>query len=202
MKFTHVVVKEGNGKPSNEQIESAAMVKNAGQVFAIVATFKDDAKASILIDSKTAKDIEEHAESHGFEIHKLEEPENGEPAKPGEKLEESNLGEYRLTQTAIDLLESFAASEHASVRLMSEVLKAEMQTAIQENSMSIKVISERNLDNKTIRKNASGTSIEVAIAESEDNALQITEQGLKVAKPNTIELTSLGGEKIGEVIVY
>lgn len=130
MKFTHVVVKEGNGKPSNEQIESAAMVKNAGQVFAIVATFKDDAKASILIDAKTEKDIEEHAESHGFEIHKLEEPENGEPAKPGEKLEESNLGEYRLTQTAIDLLESFAASEHASVRLMGEVLKAEMQTAI------------------------------------------------------------------------
>ena len=67
--------------------------------------------------------------------------------------------------------------------------------------MSVKVISERNLDNKTIRKNASGTSIEVAIAESEDNALQITEQGLKVAKPNTIELNSLGGEKIGEVIV-
>lgn len=130
MKFTHVVVKEGNGKPSNEQIESAAMVKNAGQVFAIVATFKDDAKASVLIDAKTAKDIEEHAESHGFEIHKLEEPENGEPVKPGEKLEESKLGEYRLTQTAIDLLESFAASEHASVRLMGEVLKAEMQTAI------------------------------------------------------------------------
>ena len=133
MKFTHVVVKEGNGKPSNEQIESAAMVKNAGQVFAIVATFKDDAKASVLIDAKIAKDIEEHAESHGFEIHKLEEPENGEPAKPGEKLEESKLGErngYRLTQTAIDLLESFAASEHASVRLMGEVLKAEMQTAI------------------------------------------------------------------------
>lgn len=130
MKFTHVVVKEGNGKPSNEQIESAAMVKNAGQVFAIVATFKDDAKASVLIDAKTAKDIEERAESHGFEIHKLEEPENGEPAKPGEKLEESKLGEYRLTQTAIDLLESFAASEHASVRLMGEVLKAEMQTAI------------------------------------------------------------------------
>lgn len=67
--------------------------------------------------------------------------------------------------------------------------------------MSIKVISERNLDNKTIRKNSAGTSIEVAIAESEDNALQITEQGLKVAKPNTIELISLGGEKIGEVIV-
>lgn len=130
MKFTHVVVKEGNGKPSNEQIEDAAMVKNAGQVFAIVAAFKDDAKASALIDAKTAKDIEEHAESHGFEIHKLEEPENGEPVKPGEKLEESKLGEYRLTQTAIDLLESFAASEHASVRLMGEVLKAEMQTAI------------------------------------------------------------------------
>lgn len=132
MKFTHIVVKEGNGKPSNKQIEDAAMVKNAGQVFAIVATFKDDAKASILIDSKIAKDIEEHAESHGFEIHKLEEPENGEPVKPGDAINEEfqEYGEYRLTQTAIDLLESFAASDHASVRLMGEVLKAEMQTAI------------------------------------------------------------------------
>lgn len=130
MKFTHVAVKEGNGKPSDKQIEDAAMVKNAGQVFAIVATFKDDAKASVLIDSKIAKDIEEHAESHGFEIHKLEEPENGEPVKPGDAINESEYGEYRLTQTAIDLLESFAASEHASVRLMGEVLKAEMQTSI------------------------------------------------------------------------
>lgn len=135
MKFTHVVVKEGNGKPSDKQIEDAAMVKNAGQVFAIVATFKDDAKASVLIDSKIAKDIEEHAESHGFEIHKLEEPENGEPVKPGDDINESNFveqeyGEYRLTQTAIDLLESFAASDHANVRLMGEVLKAEMQTGI------------------------------------------------------------------------
>lgn len=130
MKFTHVVVKEGNGKPSKDQIDGAAMVKNAGQVFAIVATFKDDAKASILIDSKIAKDIEEHAESHGFEIHKLEEPENGEPVKPGDAINESEYGEYRLTQTAIDLLESFASSDHASVRLMGEVLKAEMQTTI------------------------------------------------------------------------
>ena len=135
MKFTHIVVKEGNGKPSGKQIEDAAMVKNAGQVFAIVATFKDDAKASVLIDAKIAKDIEEHAESHGFEIHKLEEPETGEPVKPGDDINESNFveqeyGEYRLTQTAIDLLESFASSEHASVRLMGEVLKAEMQTTI------------------------------------------------------------------------
>nr|DAJ67299.1 MAG TPA: hypothetical protein [Caudoviricetes sp.] len=130
MKFTHVVVKEGNGKPSKDQIDDAAMVKNAGQVFAIVATFKDDAKASILIDSKIAKDIEEHAESHGFEIHKLEEPENGEPVKPGDAINESEYGEYRLTQTAIDLLESFAVSDHANVRLMGEVLKAEMQTSI------------------------------------------------------------------------
>lgn len=130
MKFTHVVVKEGNGKPSKDQIDDAAMVKNAGQVFAIVATFKDDAKASVLIDAKIAKDIEEHAESHGFEIHKLEEPENGEPVKPGDSINESEYGEYRLTQTAIDLLESFAASDHANVRLMGEVLKAEMQTSI------------------------------------------------------------------------
>lgn len=130
MKFTHIVVKEGNGKPSDKQIEDAAMVKNAGQVFAIVATFKDDAKASVLIDAKVAKDIEEHAESHGFEIHKLEEPENGEPVKPGDAINESEYGEYRLTQTVIDLLESFASSDHASVRLMGEVLKAEMQTTI------------------------------------------------------------------------
>ena len=130
MKFTHIVVKEGNGKPSDKQIEDAAMVKNAGQVFAIVATFKDDAKAAVLIDSKIAKDIEEHAESHGFEIHKLEEPENGEPVKPGDAINESEYGEYRLTQTAIDLLESFASSDHANVRLMGEVLKAEMQTTI------------------------------------------------------------------------
>ena len=67
--------------------------------------------------------------------------------------------------------------------------------------MSIKVISERNLDNKTIRKNTSGTSIEVAVAESEDNALKVTEQGLKVEKPQTIELKSLGNVVIGEVIV-
>lgn len=67
--------------------------------------------------------------------------------------------------------------------------------------MSIKVISERNLDNKTIRKNTSGTSIEVAVAESEDNALKVTEQGLKVEKPQTIQLQSLGGEKIGDVII-
>lgn len=130
MKFTHIVVKEGNGKPSDKQIEDAAMVKNAGQVFAIVATFKDDAKASVLIDAKVAKDIEEHAESHGFEIHKLEEPENGEPVKPGDAINESEYGEYRLTQTAIDLLESFAVSEHPNVRLVGEILKAEMQTAI------------------------------------------------------------------------
>lgn len=132
MKFTHIVVKEGNSKPSDKQIEDAAMVKNAGQVFAIVATFKDDAKAAVLIDSKIAKDIEEHAESHGFEIHKLEEPENGEPVKPGDVINEEfqEYGEYRLTQTAIDLLESFASSDHASVRLMGEVLKAEMQTTI------------------------------------------------------------------------
>lgn len=67
--------------------------------------------------------------------------------------------------------------------------------------MPIKVISERNLDNKTIRKSTSGTSIEVAIAESEDNALKVTEQGLKVEKPSTIEIESLGGVRIGEVIV-
>lgn len=67
--------------------------------------------------------------------------------------------------------------------------------------MSIKVISERNLDNKTIRKSISGASIEVAIVEGDDNALKVTEQGLKVEKPNTIEIQSLGGTRIGDVII-
>lgn len=130
MKFTHIVVKEGNGKPSKDQIDNAAMVKNAGQTFAIIATFDDEPKQAILIDDKQAKDIEEHQKSHHFEIHKLEEPESGEPIKPGEPINESYYGDYKLNQTVIDLLESFGKSEHSSVRLMSDILKAEMQTNI------------------------------------------------------------------------
>lgn len=130
MKFTHIVVKEGNGKPSKDQIDNAAMVKNAGQTFAIIATFDDEPKQAILIDDKQAKDIEEHQKSHHFEIHKLEEPESGEPVKPGEPINESYYGDYKLNQTVIDLLESFGKSEHSSVRLMSDILKAEMQTNI------------------------------------------------------------------------
>lgn len=67
-------------------------------------------------------------------------------------------------------------------------------------SQAPRVISERNLDNKSIRKNADGTQIEVAIADG-DNMLEVTESGLRVQKPNTIRLQSLGGEEIGEVIV-
>lgn len=66
--------------------------------------------------------------------------------------------------------------------------------------MSTKVISERTLDNKTIRKNEQGTAIEVAVA-PEDNMLQVTEEGLKVQKPVTVKLMSLGGKDLGEVIV-
>lgn len=128
MKFTHILVKEGNGKPSKDQIEEAAMVKNAGQAFAIISTFDEDPKQAILVGSDIAKDIEEHQKSHHFEIHKLEEPESGEPIKPGEPINESYYGDYKLNQTVIDLLESFSKSEHASVRLMSDVLKSEMQT--------------------------------------------------------------------------
>lgn len=130
MKFTHIVVKEGNGKPSKDQINDAAMVKNAGQTFAIIATFDDDPKQAILIDDKQAKDIKEYQKSHHFEIYKLEGPVSGEPIKPGEPINESHYGDYRLNQTVIDLLESFSKSEHASVRLMSDILKAEMQTNI------------------------------------------------------------------------
>lgn len=67
--------------------------------------------------------------------------------------------------------------------------------------MSIKVISERNLDGKTIRKNTEGTNIEVAVAKDNDNAIEVTENGLKVQKPQTVELKSLGDKVIGEVIV-
>ena len=54
--------------------------------------------------------------------------------------------------------------------------------------MSIKVISERNLDGKTIRKNTEGTNIEVAVAKDNDNAIEVTENGLKVQKPQTVDL--------------
>lgn len=105
MKFTHIVVKAGNGEPTKDQIDDAAMVKNAGQVFAIVATFKDDPKQGILISTEIAKDIEKHQESHHFEIHELEKPENGQPLKPGERLDESTVGDIteavlmRLTES-------------------------------------------------------------------------------------------------------
>lgn len=117
MKFTHIVVKAGNGKPSDDQIKNAAMVKNAGQTFAIIHTFKDDAKQAILIDAKQAKDIEEHQKAHDFEIHKLEEPETGEPAKPGDKLNES----------VVTLLNIMTESEDYQVRLLSELLMDELK---------------------------------------------------------------------------
>ena len=116
MKFTHIVVKAGNGKPSKDQIDSAAMVKNAGQTFAIIHTFKDDEKQAILIDAKQAKDIEEHQKSHGFEIHELDKPENGEPAKPGESLNES----------VVTLLNTMTESEHYQVRLLADLLMDEL----------------------------------------------------------------------------
>lgn len=64
-----------------------------------------------------------------------------------------------------------------------------------------KVISERNLDGKTIRKSEDGTAVEVAISKSEDNLIEVTAEGIKVSKPQTIALESLGGVKIGDVIV-
>ena len=66
--------------------------------------------------------------------------------------------------------------------------------------MSTKVLSERTLDNKTIRKNEQGTAIEVMVA-PDDNLLQVTDEGLKVQKPVTVKLMSLGGKDIGEVII-
>lgn len=64
-----------------------------------------------------------------------------------------------------------------------------------------KLISDRNLDEKTIRKAEDGTHIEVAIEESNDNMLEVTENGLKVKKPQTVELLSLGGTSLGELII-
>lgn len=64
-----------------------------------------------------------------------------------------------------------------------------------------KVISERNLDNRTIKKTKDGTKIQVQVSSDDTNMLKVTENGLEVRKPNTIKLTSLGGVEIGEVIV-
>ena len=116
MKFTHIVVKEGNGKPSKDQIDNAAMVKNAGQTFAIIATFDDEPKQAILIDAKQAKDIEEHQKSHHFEIHKLEEPESGEPIKPGEPINES----------LVNILQAFTQSDSHQARALAELVSDEL----------------------------------------------------------------------------
>ena len=67
--------------------------------------------------------------------------------------------------------------------------------------MATKFITERNLDGKTIQKTNAGTEIEVKVAPDEENLLKVTEEGLKVEKPNTVKLTSLGGKPLGEVIV-
>lgn len=64
-----------------------------------------------------------------------------------------------------------------------------------------KVISERTLDNKTIQINEKGDAIEVKVASGDDNLVQVTEDGIKVAKPNTIKLKSLGGQDLGDLIV-
>lgn len=64
-----------------------------------------------------------------------------------------------------------------------------------------KIISDRNLDEKTIRKAEDGAHIEVAIADSNDNMIEVTENGLKVKKPTTVELLSLGGTPLGELII-
>lgn len=89
MKFTHIVVKAKNGKPNEKQIDQAAMVKNAGQAFALVHGFKEDPKSAILVDGTVASKMEKHQESHGFEIYELDKPESGEPTKPGDEINES-----------------------------------------------------------------------------------------------------------------
>lgn len=66
---------------------------------------------------------------------------------------------------------------------------------------SPKVISERNLDGKTIRKDESGNQIEVAVDSTTENAIEVTDNGLIVRKPKTVALQSLGGIPLGEVIL-
>lgn len=69
---------------------------------------------------------------------------------------------------------------------------------LQPKAGGVKVISERNLDEKTIARDAD--KIKVKVAETAENALEVSDEGLIVKHRPTVEFVSLGGIDLGGMI--
>lgn len=63
----------------------------------------------------------------------------------------------------------------------------------------VRVISERTLDNKTIKMTEAADAIEVGVSTEEDNAVSIREDGLYV-KQADILITDLAGNPLGKLV--
>lgn len=65
----------------------------------------------------------------------------------------------------------------------------------------VRVISERTLDNKTIRLNDDQDAIEVSVSKKDGNAVKVTEDGIFVDKGMVADLiiTDLEGNPIGKI---
>lgn len=61
----------------------------------------------------------------------------------------------------------------------------------------VRVISERTLDNKTIKLSDTKDAIEVQVSDDVDNVIKVTEEGLKVPG---FEIRDLEGNIIGRLI--
>lgn len=61
----------------------------------------------------------------------------------------------------------------------------------------VRVISERTLDNKTIKLSDNKDAIEVQVSDDVDNVIKVTEEGLKVPG---FEIRDLEGNIIGRLI--
>lgn len=67
--------------------------------------------------------------------------------------------------------------------------------------MGVKVISERTLDNKTIKLNDAKDAIEVNVSKKDGNAVKVNEDGIFVDKSAIADLmiTDLAGNPIGKI---
>lgn len=65
----------------------------------------------------------------------------------------------------------------------------------------IKVISNRTLDEKTIKINADQTAIEVGVSTADDNAVSVKDDGLYVKQTIAdIVITDLSGNPLGKLV--
>lgn len=65
----------------------------------------------------------------------------------------------------------------------------------------VKVISNRTLDEKTIKINADQTAIEVGVSTAEDNAVSVKDDGLYVKQTVAdIVITDLSGNPLGKLV--